>query len=135
MTFYQELDPGPDPFDNGTDDNGRQLLTFNVRAVRAGTSADTFVEELVNRLHAMGVGTFNVDIFAGASSVLPPKATIISIRASGGAPPLRSQNTISPPAFARPAAQITAHAATYALAKAKARAAYNALALRNVNLT
>jgi hypothetical protein len=96
----------------------------------------SFTEDLIVRLTDQGVGSFGATLFTSSKAMLPNgKDAILSIRATGGTSPLRTQNSVSAPAYQRPSAQLTAHAPTAAASESMARAAYNALVgVRNMTL-
>lgn len=95
-----------------------------------------FTKDLVVRLTDQGVGSFGTTLFTSSKAILPNgKDAILSIRATGGTAPLRTQNSVATPAYQRPSAQLTAHAPTAAASESMARAAYNALVgVRNITL-
>ena len=133
MAFFQSIMPDQEPFDMGTDENGRARVVFNVRCVK--TPSDTFEEELVKLLETALVGTFGTNIFASSMAAVPigdgPYLTIIT---TGGTAPMYNQNT-STPAHQRPSAQLVARAGSYPAARTMARAAYDALSkVRNVTV-
>jgi hypothetical protein len=87
-----------------------------------------FEDDLIVRLVARGVGVYGTSIFVSSKAIIPDGAgPYLSITATGGAGPLRTQNAVATPAYQRPSAQLVARATTYAAAKTMARAAYDAL--------
>lgn len=86
-----------------------------------------FLDDVVSRLVAAGIGTFGTNIFSGSKSVVPtgngPYATLTE---TGGTGPTRIQNQ-SNAATQRPSAQILWRASTYKAARDKASASYVAL--------
>jgi len=71
-----------------------------------------FVDDLATLCITGGAGTVvGTDIFIGSKANLPDSgAAFLTIRATGGAPPLRTQNEIAPTAWRRPTAQLVARA-------------------------
>lgn len=137
MTHYQRIDPNQEPVDLGLDPLGRQMIGFNIAAVKE--SSDTFRQEITNQLVASGVGTFvgsSIDIFRGAVAKIPTSGgPYLHLRDTGGAEPMHSHNEINPPAVQRPSMQITAYGVTYTAADVMIRAAYTALVgVRNTDL-
>ena len=134
MTFYREINVDTDPFDMGTDPNGRAQVGFNIRVVKAFST--TFAEEIVERLEDMGVGTFNTNIFISGKAQVPAEGgPYLLVRETGGTTPERTHNDVSVPAYPRPSAQLTVRADTYVAARTMARVAWNALAgVRNQDL-
>jgi len=132
VTWYREIDVVQEPFDLGLDANGRAVVAFNVRAIK-GPSA-TFEQELVARLVAAGVGSAGSTIFVSSSAAIPDgDGPYLTVTATGGLAPERTQAEL--PAYQRPSAQIAVRARTYAAARDRARAAYQALVgVRNVDL-
>jgi hypothetical protein len=130
VTFYQKISPVQPPYDAGKDDNGAQQVAFDALAVREGTTAETFLDEVVKVLEDAGLGTYGTDIFASSGASLPSSKalTFLTLYEDPGMGPQKTQNRVSPPAWERPIVHVIAHAATYAAAKARARAASNALA-------
>ena len=142
MTFYESIMPLQSYFDSGLDEPGRQTLTFNVLVTKA--PSDTFEEELIAVLIAGGAATaFGTDVFCSSSAQLPnipdDPATdtgFLEVIAGGGMGPMNTQNEKTVTARDRPAAQIIAHAVSYAAAKTKIIAAYKAMrAVINTNVT
>ena len=137
MTHYQRIDPVQHFIDLGLDESGRQVIGFNIAAVKE--SSDTFRQEITNQLVASGVGTFagvNGDIFRGALSKIPSSGgPYLHLRETGGAGPMHTQNEINPPAVQRPSMMLTARATEYSVADVMIRAAYTALVgVRNTDL-
>lgn len=135
--WYQEINVVQEPLDMGTDDNNRPKVGFNIETVKR--PSDSFAEEIVGLLVAAGVGIAagaGADIFVGTKHKVPdgdgPYLTMIE---TGGATPLRTHNDIGPPAYTRPTAQLVARAKKYTDARARARAAYDALVgIRNTTV-
>lgn len=136
MTHYQRIDPTQEPIDLGLDESGRQVIGFNIAAVKE--SSDTFRQEITNQLVASGVGTFGVggDIFRGALAKIPSSGgPYLHLRETGGAAPMHTHNEINPPAVQRPSMLLTARATEYSVADVMIRAAYTALVgVRNTDL-
>jgi hypothetical protein len=124
-----------EPQDLGLDANGRAIVAFNINVVK--TFSEEFLEEIVGRLVAQGVGVFNTDIFASSSKDLPEgDGPFLTIVATGGTSPERTQNDVATPAYPRPSAQLAVHAARFKASWNMAYDAYNALAgIRNQTLT
>lgn len=136
--WYLDIDPIQEPFDSGLDEQGRETITFNINVVKA--SSDTFTEELAKILTDANVGILGANIFISSKVTLPPveenDGPYLSIIETGGTNPDRTHNVISPPAYARPSAQVVCRDVKYTVARALARAAYNALAaVRNQTVT
>lgn len=95
-----------------------------------------FLMELAQRLADTEVGTIGVNLFLSSKAQIPAgDGPFISLIETGGTAPERTQNTISPPAYQRPRAQVVVRAKTYPVAEATARLAYDALTLRNTELS
>lgn len=139
MTYYREITPLQEPFDLGLDESGRQRIVFNVMAVKRASA--TFTEELEKVLTNAGVGVKGTTLFVSSMSKIPVKepgdnTAILVIVETGGAAPDRTHNVVSPPAYARPTAQVLVRSHSYAAARTMAYAAYNALsAVRNADVT
>jgi hypothetical protein len=134
MARYLSVEPLQEPFDGGTEGT-RAVCLFNVQVEK--TASDTFLEELAARLVANAVAP-SANIFTSSKAVIPPPPQVgpfIMIRETGGRPPVYIHDQPAP-AYPRPAAIITVYHADYAVARATARKAYNALAsVRNAVLT
>ena len=124
-----------DPQDLGLDANGRAIVAFNINVVK--TFSEQFLEEIVTLLVAGGVGVFNTDIFASSGKDLPGGAgPFLTIVATGGTSPERTQNDVATPAYPRPSAQLAVHGMDFKASWAMAYDAYNALAgIRNQTVT
>lgn len=134
--WYRQIEVVQDPQDLGLDANGRAISAFNINVVKR--YSDTLEEEIVGLLVAASVGVFNTDIFASSSKDLPDDGDgpFLTVVATGGTSPERTQNSIATPAYPRPSAQIAVHAGTYRAARTMAFAAYLALAgIRNQTVT
>ena len=96
-----------------------------------------FLDDLMAVLVAAGVGTKSVDIFATSASQMPTGiGPYLSLIETGGTAPERTHNTIHPPAYQRPGAQITVRAKSYAAARVMAKNAYDALGgVRNTTIS
>lgn len=134
MTWYRTLEQvQSNPIDLGLDDSGRQVLGVNFNAVKR--ASDTFRQEVTTLLVDAGVGTYvgaDRDIFRGALAKIPTGAgPYLHLRETGGTSPEKTQNTIEPPAYERPAVQVTVRAASYTAADVMIRAAMVALNIRN----
>lgn len=87
-----------------------------------------FLDDLVTKLVADGVGTFGVNIFTGSLATVPKKTfATLHIRKTPGSGPEQTQNATARPAFVMPGAQIVARADTYEAAEAFASSAYFSL--------
>jgi hypothetical protein len=88
-----------------------------------------FLDDLVIQLAAEGCGSSGIDIFLSTMAHIPVflSSGTLQLIETGGTAPENTQNTTITPAYLRPSAQITARANTYAVAKAKADAAFAAL--------
>jgi len=136
-TYYKWIKTTNEPADVlGVDEKGRIQYSFNVMANKV--SSQTFLEEMISVLVNAGVGVLNITLFGSSVARLPddPSKWFVTLRETGGAPPERTHNQTSPPAYVQPAAQVIIHAPTTSVAKATAWAAYNALAaVKNVTIT
>lgn len=134
MTHYQRIDPVQHFIDLGLDESGRQVIGFNIAAVKE--SSDTFRQEITKQLVASGVGVFGTDIFRGALAKIPTGiGPYLHLRETGGAEPMHTHNEINPPAVQRPSMMLTARATEYSVADVMIRAAYTALVgVRNTDL-
>lgn len=95
----------------------------------------TFIEEVVARLVAQGVGVLGTSLVVSSKSLIPAgDGPIVSLTETGGSGPQFVQNS-STAAVQRPTVQVVARASTYLAAAAKARAAYDALLLYNTSLS
>ena len=98
-----------------------------------------WLDELVILMDDANVGTLGVDMFTSTKSAPPILASgeaTLSIVETSGSSPERTQNSVIKPAYLNLAAQFLARAGTYAKAKAKAQAAYDAVVgIRNVTVT
>lgn len=135
MTWYREIEMLQEPFDMKIDPSGRARIVFNIAVIKR--SSDTLLEEIVTILEDAGVGTYGTDIFDSSKADIPTGAgPYLSIIETGGAPPERTQNSVSTPAYPQPTAQLVVRATDYTDARTMARAAYNALApIRNTDIT
>lgn len=89
----------------------------------------SFLDEIAARLVSEGVGTLDATaasaIFKGSKAVIPSGlGPFISIAETGGTRPMKSQRS---PKYQRPSAQIVVRSTSRAVARAKAKAAYDAL--------
>lgn len=83
-----------------------------------------FLNEIIDRLEALGVGVEGSNIFASSKSAIPSgNGPYLTITETGGTGSAKTQNS----ATERPSAQILVRAASYAAARAMAKAAYDAL--------
>jgi hypothetical protein len=129
MAFFLWIRPLQEPFDFGLDDKARCRIIFNVTSRK--TPSTTFIEELAKVLQTALVGVYGETIFGGSLVSLPDTAgPFVTIIESSGLAPLYTHNSPSP-SYQQPSAQITIRAADYAVARATARAAYDALAAVN----
>ena len=88
-----------------------------------------FEDDLVVRLASRGVGVLGTNIFVSSKAMIPTgDGPYLSITTTGGAPPLRTQNSVAQPAYQRPSAQLVARAASYPAARTMINAAYSAVA-------
>lgn len=96
-----------------------------------------FLDEIAAKLVAAGVGVQGTNIFLGSGAVIPTGAgPYLSITETGGAGAGLTHNGTP---VEMPTAQLVARAASYAIARAMLKAAYDALGgangLRNVTLS
>jgi hypothetical protein len=132
MAFYLWIRPLQEPFDLGIDEKGRARVAFNVTTRK--TPSTTLIEELAKILATAGVGAYGTVVFGSSMAAIPGTAgPFVTIIEYSGQSPLYTHNSPSP-SYQQPSAQIVTRAASYAVARATARAAYDALAVVN-NLT
>lgn len=87
----------------------------------------SFLDDIAARLVSQGVGTIGSSIFLGSRAAIPAgDGPYISLTETGGTAPTRIQNQASV-ATQRPSAQVLTRAKNYVTARAKAKAAYDAL--------
>lgn len=96
-----------------------------------------FLDEIVARLVAQGVGVFGTNIFSGKKSAIPAgDGPYLLLIETGGTGSSRTQNNT---ATERPTAQVSVRASTAPVARAMLKAAYDALGgadgLHNVTLS
>lgn len=94
------------------------------------------LDEIAARLVAQGVGVLSSNIFYGSKAVIPSgDGPYLSLGETGGTGSLRTHNGT---AVARPSVQILCRAKSYGVARAKLKAAFDALGgdvgLHNVTL-
>lgn len=130
MTHYLAIDPQQEPFDIGLDDSGR--IQYSVNFLSQMRPSPAFLREIVAVLVAAGVGIEGQNIFGSSLASIPSgPGPILSIRATGGTPPIGTHND-GAGAYRRPSVQIIVGAAIEEQAFAMAQAAYDALiAVRN----
>lgn len=134
MTWYREIDPQQEPHDLTVDDVGRARCGFNIYAIKDGVG--DFTAEIVKRLEDATVGTYETDIFISSRHTVPTgDGPYLSLIETGGTGPERTHNTIFPPAYKRPSLLLVVRARTYEAAETMAKAAYNALIVRNQDIT
>lgn len=134
MTWYRRLHVGT-PFEAGLDDQHRMRFSFPVMADKR--HSNTFPEEILGLLVTAGVGTLGVNLFLGGSYTLPKgDGPYLQVIITAGRESDETHNSITVPAYVRPAAQIICRAKDYAAARSQITLAYNALCgvvNRNVN--
>lgn len=89
-----------------------------------------WLDDLIFKLHADGVGTYGTNIFKGSKAsipVLPNGAATLQLISTGGTNPDRTHNSVIRPAYLRPTAQLTARADGYSACETMARAAFDSL--------
>lgn len=89
-----------------------------------------FSKDLVFLLEAGNVGIFGTTIFVGSKASLPSSGVgnpFLTIKESGGAPPLGTHNSTIIPAYLRPSAQIMARGEDAVETRALIQSAYNLL--------
>jgi hypothetical protein len=85
----------------------------------------SFLDEVVARLEAQGVGSFGTTIFKGSKAIIPTGVgPYLLISETGGLAPSPTQNNT---ATERPTAQLLSRAATMPAAMTQLKAAYDAL--------
>ncbi len=88
----------------------------------------SFETEILARLVAQSVGVVDTNIFVGSKSAVPDgPGPFLTFRDTGGFAPERTQNTIYPPAYVKPSAQLLARAFDKPAARTMIYAAYAAL--------
>jgi hypothetical protein len=86
-----------------------------------------FIDEIAVHLVGKGIGSLGTTIFTSSKAVIPAgDGPYLTITETGGSGPTRRQN-ISGAATQRPTAQIVVRALSYVVARAMAKAAYQAL--------
>jgi hypothetical protein len=86
-----------------------------------------FLDDLATKLVAAGVGVLGTSLFLSSKAIIPAGAgPYLTLTETGGSGPTRIQNQSSA-ATERPTAQVAVRASTYAVARAKAKAAHTAL--------
>lgn len=85
----------------------------------------SFIADIITRLEAQSVGTFNTNIFSGARPVIPAgDGPFLSIAETGGTSSMKTQNDTG---VQRPTAQLVARARKELIARGMLKAAYDAL--------
>jgi hypothetical protein len=86
-----------------------------------------FLDEIKDRLVALGVGTYGSNIFLGSKAIIPTGVgPYLSVIETGGSAPTRIHNV--PGAHTqRPTAQVLVRGSNYLTARTMAKAAYAAL--------
>lgn len=135
-TWFLCLAPQEEPFDIGSDENGRAQWSCNFLGWKRPSAS--FLLEAVAVLEAAGVGRRGVSIFGTSQAALPGpehREPWLFVKETGGTPPMGTHND-GQAAYRRPGLQVIATAATSPAAKALAHAAYDALAaVRNQRVT
>lgn len=122
---YVDIDVN-EPLDLGVDDNHRAM--FQVTVTCEKTYSEEFLQEIVKLLEDGGVGTDGTDIFWTAAATVPDgEGPFTMVRATSGLVPRRTHNEVWPPAYQRPSAAITVHAADPEISLATAYKVYNAV--------
>jgi hypothetical protein len=119
------------PYDLGVDDQGRAKCQFNLSAEKtASTGGKSVEEELVKILETAGVVVSTGagrNVFVGTNAQIPSGGgPYVSIIITSGLSGLKTHNDQGT-AYERPTALIVVRATDYAVARAKARAAYDVL--------
>lgn len=96
-----------------------------------------WLDDLVILMEDADAGEFGVDLFTSTKTTIPFLASgTLAIIETANASPERTQNAVIRPAYINVAAQFVGRGPTYAIAKARAQAAYDALVgIRNVYVT
>jgi hypothetical protein len=127
--FYLAISPVQEPYDLGTDEQGRSKVQFNV-AIRKypSTGGSDLIEELVKILVDAGVVSLSPrNVFGSTMAAIPSgNGPFLSVIETSGTLPEWIHNETTP-AILRPTALIVARAAAYVDARTMARAAYGAL--------
>lgn len=133
-TRYLEITAAQEPFYTGEDDNGRHVYIFNVNTWKHPSA--TLTEEIAALLVNATVGTWKTDIFNIGATLPDGDGPYLVINEQGGAPPLRTQNEVKPPASRRPSAQIIVHGKSNVAARTMIHNAFAALdGVRNTDVT
>lgn len=86
-----------------------------------------FLDDIAAKLATDGVGVIGTTLFTSSKAVIPTGAgPYITLMETGGVAPTRTQNQ-NGAATVRPSVQIVVRALSYQAARAKAKAAYDAL--------
>lgn len=133
-TRYRKIDRVNEPFDNGHDENGLLMWSFNIDVVKE--PSPTFSEEIAGLLVLAGVGVFGTNIFNSSNAEIPDgDGPYLSMIETGGTSPEHTHNEIQPAAWVRPSMQITARAKKFVSARTMAYAAHDALVgIRNADV-
>lgn len=131
MSRFLEIATLNPPYDLGLDPGGRAKVQFNIMALK--TKSTTFEEELAKILTTAAPATFifnapggNVFCSTGAKIPTPGDGPYLSIVSTGGTQGRRIQS-VNGTEYEQPTALIVARATDYVVARAMARAAYDAL--------
>ena len=120
MTWYRSIKALNPPFDGGVDGDGRVVVLFNIIADKRPSA--TLIDELAHLIS----GEINSTLLTTSRSSIPPKGNVVTIIASGGTPPQKTQDREGV-AYELPTAIIRVHAERYVDAETDARAAYDVL--------
>lgn len=128
--YYRRIKMLQEPNDElGLDKNGRPRWSFNIGIEKSPSSVDHTGLELTRLLQDESLGTETVDLFTGRRAAVPDgDGPYTQVLVNAGASPEMIQNQDAP-FTERPNAQIVVRAASNAVARAKARAVYDALAV------
>lgn len=131
-TRIRKIEPGPGPFDLGTDSERRAIVGFSVDGEKDPSA--TWLQELAAILVENSIGVVNENIFLSSSVSLPrgdgPYLTIVN---TGGTPNEHIQNDVK--GYEMPSADVRVHARTYLAAHDLAYRARDVLFVRNRNVT
>lgn len=128
--YYRRIKMLQEPNDAlGLDKKGRARWSFNIAIEKSPSSADYTGLELTRLIQAAGLATEGTDLFSSRKAAIPDgdgPYTQVLINPGAGPEMVQNQDT---PFTERPNAQVIVRAASNAVARAKARAVYNALAV------
>jgi hypothetical protein len=129
--YYRRIKMLQEPNDAlGLDKQNRPRWSFNISIEKSPSSVDYTGLELTRLLQTAGLGTEGVDLWTSRRAAIPPDGAgpYTQVLINPGAAPEMIQNQDAP-FTERPNAQVIVRATSNAVARARARAVYNALAV------